>query len=291
MQSFLSILNNENVVSLAIGKFDGVHLAHQHLLSALTPPAGVLLVDRFEPLRVLTPLRERVKLLAPYAQNLYFLPLEQARHISARAFMTMLCAKFPCLQKIVVGYDFKCAQGRAMGVEELRAMLSSNIQLEVIPQIKVKGIPLHSYHIKAALERGDTLLARAFLGRPYALQGALIPGQQIGRAQLYPTLNMDTHSLQTQLLPNSGVYVSEVLLNQKPLRAVSFVGHRLSTDGQMAFETHILDQEIPTPPPSLRVRFLKRLRDNRHFVNLQELKAQIAQDIALARSLDSEQVC
>ncbi|WP_104636923.1 bifunctional riboflavin kinase/FAD synthetase [Helicobacter felis] len=291
MQNFLSTLNNKDLLSLAIGKFDGVHLAHQRLLSALYPQAGVLVVDRFEPPKALTPLRERACLLASYAQNLYFLPLEQARHISARDFIALLTQKFPRLQKIVVGYDFKCAQGRSMGIEELRAMLSPQIHLEVITEIKIKGISLHSYHIKTCIERGDVLLARKFLGRPFALQGVVIPGQHLGHEHLYPTLNINTHSLQTQLLPCAGVYATDVLLNQTRMRAVSFLGHRLSTDGQMAFETHILDQEITTPPPSLRVLFLKKIRDNRHFTHLAELKAQISQDIAQVRALDSEQVC
>ncbi|MFC3848464.1 bifunctional riboflavin kinase/FAD synthetase [Helicobacter baculiformis] len=291
MQKFLSISSDESVFSLAMGKFDGVHLAHQRLLKTLCPHGGVLVVDRNEPLKALSTLNERALLLSAYAQKIYFLPLEQARHIDAPTFITLLSRKFPNLQKIVVGYDFKCAQGRSMGVEQLRAMLNPQIHLEVITEIKIKGISLHSYHIKECIERGDVLLACKFLSRPFALQGKVISGQHLGRTRLYPTLNIDTHTLQTKLVPSPGVYATDVALPQGNARAVSFLGHRLSTDGKMAFETHVIDQEIATPPLFLRIFFLKKIRDNRRFDNLETLKTQISQDISIARVLDSEQVC
>ncbi|WP_104751341.1 bifunctional riboflavin kinase/FAD synthetase [Helicobacter salomonis] len=286
MQKFLSISKDETSLSLAIGKFDGVHLAHQHLLSALGSQGAVLVVERTHPLMALSPLEERAHLLERYARHIYFLPLEEARGISASEFIALLEAKFPNLQKIVVGYDFKCAQGRSMGVEQMRALLPPKIQLQVMEAIKIKGIALHSYHIKECIQRGDVRLAHQFLGRPFSLQGHIIADQNLGSSHLYPTLNLNTQALQTELLPHPGVYITNVPLAKQCSRAVSFLGHRLSTDGKMAFETYILDRHIQIPPSVLRVCFLKKIRDNRHFGDLADLKAQISQDIALARTLD-----
>ncbi|WP_121021727.1 bifunctional riboflavin kinase/FAD synthetase [Helicobacter vulpis] len=291
MQKFLSISKDETSLSLAIGKFDGVHLAHQHLLGMLGPQGAILVVERAHPHMALSPLEERARLLERYAKRIYFLPLEEARSINASEFIALLESKFIHLQKIVVGYDFRCAQGRSMGVEQMRTLLRPNIQLQVIDAIKIKGIALHSYHIKECIQRGDVRLANQFLGRPFSLQGEIITDQNLGSSHLYPTLNLNTQALQTELLPHPGVYITNVPLAKQCTRAVSFLGHRLSTDGKMAFETYILDRNIQIPPSVLRVCFLKKIRDNRHFNNLQELKAQIAQDIARARALDSEQVC
>lgn len=283
MQKLLSTACGEDILSLAIGKFDGVHLAHQRLLQRLCFKGAVLVVDRQEPKRVLTPLSDRARLLKKYASQVYFLPLEIACPFSPLEFVQLIEDKFPLLQKIVVGYDFRFGRERVGNTETLRALLDKKIALEVVPEIKIKGIPLHSCHIKESIQQGNVVLAQKFLGRPFVLEGPVIPGQQLGRKRLYPTLNMSLDM--DLLLPSFGVYATRVEFAHACFLGVSFLGHRLSTDGKMALETHVLDAPIFTTPRHLRLIFVQKIRDNAFFGDLNSLKHQISLDMQEAKGI------
>ncbi|TSA84567.1 bifunctional riboflavin kinase/FAD synthetase [Helicobacter mehlei] len=282
MQKLLSI-SHANITSLAIGKFDGVHVAHQRLLKRLSPPAGVLVVASQEPQKVLTSLSQRACLLQQYAQEVFFLPLERARALAPQDFTQLLEQKFPHLQKIIVGYDFKFGKDRIGDVHTLHSLLSPHITLEITPEIKIKGISLHSYHIKECIKRGEVALAHKFLGRPFVIEGPVVMGQQLGHKKLYATLNLALEP--TELLPSFGVYATRVEFSHACFWGVSFLGHRLSTDGKLALETHVLDAQIPTTPHHLRVIFVKKIRNNTFFKDLESLKHQISLDILKAKSI------
>ncbi|GMB90404.1 Riboflavin biosynthesis protein [Helicobacter ailurogastricus] len=271
--------------SLAIGKFDGVHLAHQKLLSLLDGKGAVLIVDWLQNKPALTPLKERIKLLKTFVKQVYFLPLEKASRLVPADFCALLLSKGVCLQKIVVGYDFRFGLNKMGDTQALQNLLPAHIRLEVMPAFKIKGMALHARHIRACLQRGEVALCAQFLARPFSLEGAVILGQRLGSKELYPTLNMAVPK--NALLPAFGVYAVRVQLEGSPsvFEGVSFLGERLSTDKHLALETHILNAKIPTPPKTLRVSFIQKIRDNTFFANLQDLKAQIFTDIQKAKTL------
>ncbi|BEG57904.1 Riboflavin biosynthesis protein [Helicobacter sp. NHP21005] len=234
--------------SLAIGKFDGVHLAHQQLLGLLDSKGAVLVVDWQRAKEVLTSFNERTRLLQGYADRVYFLPLEQVCTLLPDAFCRLLLSQCPHLQKVVVGYDFKFGAQRSGDTQTLKALLPPKIRLEVMPAFKIKGMALHARHIRACIKRGEVALATQFLTRPFSLEGVVISGQHLGSVALYPTLNMEIppHAL----LPAFGVYAVRVKFPNNPahFEGVSFLGERLSTDRHLALETHILNAQIHTPP-------------------------------------------
>ncbi|BCZ18048.1 Riboflavin biosynthesis protein [Helicobacter sp. NHP19-003] len=286
MSDFLAhdFLDNSST-SLAIGKFDGVHLAHQQLLSLLDTKGAVLIVDWQRAKEVLTPLKERIHLLQACAKEVYFLPLERVCTLLPSEFCMLLLSKCPHLQKIVVGYDFKFGVQRSGDIHTLRHLLPPNIRLEVLPAFKIKGMPLHARHIRTCIKRGEVGLACQFLTRPFSLEGVVISGQRLGSAQLYPTLNMAIPP--NALLPAFGVYAVRVKFADNPayFEGVSFLGERLSTDRHLALETHILNTQIHTPPLFMQISFIQKIRDNAFFDNLQELKMQISTDIDRAKTL------
>ncbi|CRF45983.1 bifunctional riboflavin kinase/FAD synthetase [Helicobacter heilmannii] len=271
--------------SLAIGKFDGVHLAHQKLLSLLDTRGAVLIVDWQRAKEVLTSLKERIALLKAHAKRVYFLPLEQVCTLLPEEFAALLLAKCPYLQKIVVGYDFKFGAQRSGDTNTLKQLLPPTIRLEVLPAFKIKGMALHARHIRTCLKRGEVAMAAQFLTRPFSLEGAVISGQHLGSDKLYPTLNMAI--LPHALLPAFGVYAVQVQLkgDSQNYAGVSFLGERLSTDRHLALETHLISVHLPTPPKSLKVSFIQKIRNNAFFDNLPDLKAQIGKDIQQAKAL------
>ncbi|NJK87998.1 MAG: hypothetical protein HC923_00440, partial [Myxococcales bacterium] len=123
------------------------------------------------------------------------------------------------------------------------------------------------------------------LGRPFALTGRVVPGDGRGRTIGFPTANLEA---EVELIPQSGVYASRlVLLGEDPvhrLDAVTNIGVRPTFDGtNMSIETHVLDSDVDLYGQRVDVELVKRIRPERKFASVDELVAQIAQDILQAR--------
>jgi riboflavin kinase/FMN adenylyltransferase len=121
------------------------------------------------------------------------------------------------------------------------------------------------------------------LQRPFALEGEVVPGEGIGSRQTVPTLNL---SEQTGLVPLAGVYVTRTvdLDDGRKWRSVTNVGFRPTFEGQhLTVETFLLSTFDGRAPARIRVEFLYRLRDERHFENAAALKSQILRDVGRAQ--------
>ncbi len=258
------------ITSIAIGSFDGLHVAHRTLIDQAE---GVVVIERDS--GYLTPGYKR----SWYTDKpLYFYPFEKIRGWSAAEFVVQLQRDFPALERIVVGYDFGFGQGREGDAVYLRGLFGGEVV--IVGEVQVEGISVHSRTIRAYLRAGDVILVNRLLGRPYAIDGEVIPGQGIGGRKLVPTLNLAVRDYQ---LPAEGVYVTQTRIGEVWLPSVSFVGHRESTDGTFAVETHVIDREIGKCTGRIGIRWIEKMRDNRRFEDLEELKRQIDADIAQAR--------
>ena len=126
-------------------------------------------------------------------------------------------------------------------------------------------------------------MANRLLGRHYRMDGEVIRGQGIGGEKLVPTLNLKVRNYQ---LPKEGVYATRTLVNGQWLKSVSFLGHRVTTDGSFAVETHILERRLPsTLSGELWMDFHAFIRPNQKFETLESLKLQILEDIEIAGAL------
>jgi riboflavin kinase / FMN adenylyltransferase len=123
------------------------------------------------------------------------------------------------------------------------------------------------------------------LGRPYALRGTVIQGEQLGRKLGFPTANLDVTGLVT---PPPGVYAAEAQLGPARHRAAVNIGHRptvRSADPQLHVEAHLLDFDDDVYGQTLELEILKKLREEKKFPSVDALKAQIAEDISQARQV------
>jgi len=141
---------------------------------------------------------------------------------------------------------------------------------------------VHSKVIREYLREGNLEGAKKLLGYNYKLQGSTITGQGLGSKQFVPTINIDVEDF---LIPQEGIYITKTIVNTTAYRSVSFVGHRVSTDGRFAVETHILE-DIATLeiPKKVEIEFYKKLRNNKKYEKYEELKEQILRDIKQARN-------
>jgi riboflavin kinase/FMN adenylyltransferase len=208
----------------------------------------------------------------------FFYELDKIKKLSCIGFAEFLKNEFKSLEKITVGYDFRFGYKRLCGIDDLRKFFV----VEVVGEVKVDGISVHSGVIREFLKNGEIKKANTLLGRAYSIQGTVIKGQGIGKKELVPTINLSVCDF---LLPKNGVYASKILINDEIKNSITFIGIRETTDGCFSVETYVFDEDIKNIPNDTELFFYEKIRDNRKFDSLEELKKQIENDIKIARKL------
>lgn len=263
----------KNSTAIAIGGFDGMHIGHQHLFNALGENGTIVVIETGY--ANLTPRQERENFSH---HSILYLELDDIRHLDGEGFINLLKDNFPKLQKIVVGYDFHFGKDRKYSHKDLDSLFDGEV--EVIDEVTHHGDSVHSHKIRAKLQIGDIKGANSFLGHNYTMRGEVVRGQGIGKKELVATINIETEGF---LAPKEGVYVTLTRIDDEEHfhPSVSFVGHRVTTDGSFAIESHILDGEVLCKEKA-SISFVNFIRNNEKFDTLVELKKAIQKDIAIA---------
>ncbi len=260
------------ITSIAIGAFDGVHLAHKVLIDSVD---AVAIIERNS--GVLTPGYVRTRYIDKPS---FFYHFDKIKELSAESFLSRLKEDFPSLAKIVVGYDFHFGKDKRGDVKLLEKLFDGEVI--AVDVIKLNDIAIHSRTIKDFIKNSEIQQANRLLGRSYQICGDVIKGQGIGSKELVPTLNIDPKEY---LLPKDGIYATNTKIGDIWHKSVSFVGHRVSTDGRFAVETHIIDKEIHNVNDQIEISFENFIRENRKFDDFSELKRQIKDDILKAKEI------
>lgn len=260
------------IKSIAIGSFDGLHLGHQTLIQQVE---AIVIIERNT--GYLTPGYKRCE----YTDRICcFYHFDNIKSFTPQGFVERLKSDFPVLEKIVVGYDFYFGKAKAGNAELLKALFDGEVT--IVEQVNVEGIPAHSRTIKEYLREGRVKMANMLLGRIYEIEGEAIRGQGLGKKSFVPTVNLSVDHYQ---LPLEGVYATRTKLNGVWYNSVSFLGHRVTTDGSFAVETHIIDASIGEIHSSLSLLFVDLLRVNKKFESFEALKAQIELDVQRAKEV------
>jgi riboflavin kinase/FMN adenylyltransferase len=258
-----------DITSIALGGFDGMHLGHQELFSNLSKNGAIVVIETGY--ANLTPKIYRQE----YTHYpIYYYPLEEIKHLNGEQFIILLKEEYPNLEKIVVGYDFHFGKNRKYSTNSLKELF--NGEVIVVEEVKYKDISVHSRVIRNYLSDGECEIANELLDKPYKIYGYQTTGQGLGKKQFVPTININCNDF---LLPKEGIYATKTIVNEKEFYSVSFIGHRVSTDGKFAVETHIIDEELEDIKGKIQIKFLSKIRDNKKFENYEDLKKQILIDI------------
>ncbi len=223
--------NRDNVRAVAIGNFDGMHLGHQKLFEHLGEHGAIIVILAGGGTK-LTPFASRQ---AFTNKKIFYCDLRAIKSLSGGEFIALLRQNFINLQKIVVGEDFRFGRNRAWGAEFLQREFRG--QTCVVGEFCLSGGGVHSSRIKELLSRGRCEEAAELLGRDYEICGRIVRGQGRGAREFVATLNLEPGRF---FIPKSGVYATVTSMRGASYKSVSFLGHRLSTDGAFAIETHIL---------------------------------------------------
>ncbi len=226
----MSISNG--IKSIAIGSFDGIHFAHQKLIDM----AEAVVVIEKNRANITHGYRRRDYILN---KKIFFYHFEIIKGLSPKEFIDRLKLDFPLLESIVVGYDFRFGYKKRGDVEVLKELFDGDVT--IIDEVKIRGISIHSCIIKELINRGSIRAVNRFLSHRYRISGETIRGQGVGGERLVPTINLN---IRDYTLPKSGVYITKTLIDNIWLDSLTFLGHRETTDGYFAVETHILNRDI-----------------------------------------------
>jgi riboflavin kinase/FMN adenylyltransferase len=264
----------KNSTAIAIGGFDGMHVGHQALFNELGEHGTIVVIETGY--ANLTPQKERENFTH---YPILYVQLDTVRHLDGLGFMSYLADKFPYLKKIVVGYDFHFGKDRRYSNQDLKNMCAGEVV--IVDEIKHHNDSIHSHKIREKLKIGDIKVANDFLGHNYTVRGEHVRGQGLGAKELVATINIKTKGF---LLPKEGVYATLTRLDDEEHLhpSVSFVGHRITTDGSYAVETHILDGEVFCQSKA-SISFISFIRDNEKFDTLEALNYAIHVDIDIAK--------
>lgn len=284
-----------------LGVFDGVHVGHRFVIrecmTLAAERAGQSVIITFNqhpraliaksPPKLITPIEQRLRLFAELGVD-HCLVLDfgdELRQIAAERFAHEYFEDVVGAEVVVLGHNCRFGRDREGSAEWLIERAGDfRFETRRAPEIRVGDTILSSTAIRSAIERGELELASTMLGRPFALFGTVIAGRKLGRTIGFPTANLDLHH---GLLPPRGVYGCRVEIDDGTYYALVNIGRRPTVTAaaeEDLVEVHVLDWQGDLYGRDLEVAFLRRLRDERKFPDLEALKARIRADEAEFRA-------
>jgi riboflavin kinase/FMN adenylyltransferase len=279
------------------GTFDGVHLGHQKILQRLQEIArknnGESVVITFwpHPRMILRPTDLSLKLLNTFEEKAELLRQQDIDHliripftkefsqITSQEFITKILVDTIGTKKLVIGYDHRFGKNREGSFDQLKLNGPTfGFDVEEIPQQDIDHVAVSSSKIRKALAGGDIDTATHFLGRPYSINGRIIKGDKLGRVLGFPTANIDLDS-HDKLIPTEGIYAVKVWYEKNVFGGMLYIGTRPTVDGsKRSIEVNIFDFDKEIYGESLHVSFIKLLRMDSKFHDLESLKEQLHKD-------------
>lgn len=282
-----------------IGMFDGVHRGHQYLISQLKEHCDEAVAVTFtnHPLwvikgeqkpRLLSTPDEKSGILGALGVRPVLLSFdEQLRHMTAEEFIRMLACEHG-IDRLVLGFNNSIGSDRRTTGDNA---LYKATGVEIIRASELPGdIKVNSSTIREMVTAGDVEHAAALLGRNYTLNGMVVHGKKLGRTIGFPTANIEAES-PNKLIPANGVYAADAITTDgNRYRAVVNIGHRPTVDtadSPISIEAYLDGFTGDLYDQALVLHFLQRLREERIFYSLEELRAGITNDLSIARSLNT----
>ena len=288
-------------VVVALGNFDGVHLGHRAVVARAVEEAQRLggrviaatfwphprsVIGRGEPPGLLTTLEARwEELLRVGAEDVRVIPFDAAlSKKSPEAFVRdVLVGEFGAAA-VVVGENFRFGYKAAGDVADLVRIMREHGGDAHAVEVRGGGDGISSTRIRSLLLGGEVAEAERLLGRPYVVRGEVVVGDRRGRTIGFPTANVGPDP--AVVVPARGVYACAVRVGEEAYAACTNVGVAPTFErGESKIEAHLLDFGGDLYGRIVEVRFLRRIRGERRFSGVEELKEQIGRDVEEARRL------
>ncbi len=284
---------------ISIGIFDGVHPGHAAVFNKVTGKAGeiggdpavitfwphprLVLGKDHDNLKLLTSLEEKIELIESHGiEHLFILPFtKEFAQLPPCTFIKKYLVDGAGLKHLVFGYDHHFGRNREGSFENLKSCSRLyGFTLEQLEPLSRAGLRISSSAIRQALFTGNVKLASRLLSRHYGLQGKIVGGKRIGRSIGYPTANVKPDD-DNKLIPADGVYAVRVLMEGKSLMGMMNIGVRPTINDvrdDKSLEVHIIDFTGDIYERSIKIDFIDRIRDEKKFDNIDQLKEQLSRD-------------
>jgi riboflavin kinase/FMN adenylyltransferase len=286
-----------NYAVVTSGTFDGVHIGHQKILNKVKEIARkengetVLITYWPHPRLVLYPDDTNLKLLNTFEEKADLLREQGIDHLlripftkefsklTSEEFIQNILVNTLNTKKLVIGYDHRFGNNREGRFEQLKEDSSKyGFEVEEIPKQEVDHIGVSSTKIRNALLIGEVDLANELLGSSYSINGRVIKGEKIGRIIGFPTANLEIES-KHKLIPADGAYAVKVVSNGQLFNGMLNIGYRPTVNGKIkTIEVHIFNFEADIYGESIKVLFIKRIREEIKFSDIEALKKQLKLD-------------
>lgn len=280
---------------IALGSFDGVHVGHQKLVEILKRKAALLdcesMIYTFgvhprkvlkpdKPLYMITSSNQRADIMTELGVDILYLEdFEKIMNLSAEQFIRDIMIEKLNARCLIAGYNFKFGknnEGDAKTLKELGAKYG--IMIEIVAPVVVDDEVVSSTLIRRKIHAGLVDEAYKYLGRTYSIKGEVIHGKENGKAMGIRTANIKADS--ETVIPIKGVYITDTEVDKVIYKSVTNIGINPTFKGsKLSIETHVLDFNGDLYDKEIEIYFIKRLRDEILFENIEGLKKQINNDI------------
>ena len=290
-------INIDEPIVACIGYFDGLHLGHQELIEKAKKIAyekgakSALITFYPDPKDIITKKKhrhiqnftDRLKIAQEMGIDIaivYDFTQEMCKMPEDVFYQKVLCS-LP-LVGLVCGFDFSYGYKGEGTPQKLKDHIAGKYPLSIIDEVLYQGEKISSTRVRIAIEKGDIELANELLGYPYFNRGKVIHGKRNGHKLGYPTANI---RLDDEILcPRTGVYIGFVKYADKIYKAMCNIGNNptIAIDNGITYEVHIIDFDGDIYDQEITVYLKKRIRDDKRFDSLDELKEQLAKDKEIA---------
>ena len=286
-----------------IGSFDGIHIGHKKILQTLTKIAkknnGKSILITFWPhpryvlkknndFKLLTSLDEKIKLFEKNKIDILYIvdfSLKFSK-VSANKFIENILLEKLKINCLLIGYNNNFGRNREGNIRYLEENKKKfDVDIISIPKQSVDKISISSTKIREYLNNGKINSANRLLGRKYSINGKVVRGNGIGRKINFPTANIEIDEPK-KLLPKSGVYAVEVILNRKIYLGMLNIGYNPTIKNEKkSIEVNIFEFSEDIYNNKISINFIRRIRNEKKFKNLNELKKQLIKDKKKVKSI------
>lgn len=294
------IINSLNEVKsfdksvVTIGKFDGIHKGHEVLIektvnySKQEQLTSVVFTFKNSPIsyfsniitrEIITEVEKMNKLKLLGVDVVIDIPFNKdMAEIAAEDFVKQILVDKLGAKKLIIGHDFAFARKRE-GTPPILKILGKKygFDVEVIEPVVINNIRVSSTHVKDLIYAGRVDEIKNYLGRNYAIEGTVIHAKQLGRTLGFPTANIILQ--ENLIIPKRGIYATKVHIGNEVYVGATNIGYNPTVNGEkMSVETNILQFDKDIYGKTIKLEFLERIRDEKKFKDLNELKLQLKMD-------------
>lgn len=287
--------------AITIGTFDGIHIGHRKIIEQLLQaskkynleatvltffPHPRMVLQQNVDLKLINTIEERIEILKSTGiDNLIVYPFtKEFSRMHAQEYIEQVLVKKLNAKRVIIGYDHHFGRNRTADINDLKEYGNQfGFEVEEISEQDIDNVSVSSTKVRKALNLGDIDKANTYLGAPFVLTGKVIRGKQLGKKLGYPTANLEIKEAY-KLIPKSGIYVVQSVLNNKVYYGMMSIGTNPTVGGiHQTIETYFFDFEGDLYNKEIQIQLLTRIRDEEKFENTEALIAEMKRDEAFSK--------